>query len=265
MSLHVSVTEVIAQLAESHVNLSTLLDVADDATLRARSACADWTIAQVAAHIGAGAEIAQAALELGLGEAVEPVTGDAMQAVWATYDTLNGQDAVRRALAADRSLLDAFNQLSQSQLADMRVPFFTGPVPVTTFAAFRLSEHAVHTWDIETARRPNAELALPAAVTILETVVMALVARLAAPIESAVSTLAVRLDDTGQELTLSLGDPVSMANRPDGDTTDATLTTTTPAFVRLIYGRLSADRTPTSIELAGPITLEHLRNVFPGF
>lgn len=265
MAPHAPGGEVFAQLAESHENLDTLLDVTDDATLRTHSACAEWTIAQVAAHIGAGAGIAQAALELGLEGTVEPVTGDAMQAVWAAYDSLNGQAAVRRALAADRSLDEALNQLSQSQLAEMRVPFFSGPVPVTTFAAFRLSEHAVHTWDIETARRPHAELALPAAATILETVVMALVARLATPVESAVSTLAVRLDDTGQELALSLGDPVSLADRSAGETPDATLTTTTPAFVRLIYGRLSADRTPTSIELVGPITLEHLRNVFPGF
>ena len=81
---------------------------------------------------------------------------------------------------------------------------------------------------------------------------MALVGRLAAPNESATRSVEVRLDDTGQELTLSLGDPVSLANRSGEEAPEATMTASAPAFVRLIYGRLSPDRNPTSIELVGP-------------
>lgn len=255
----------ISQLVESVEHLRALLDTVDDSTLDAPSACADWSVARVAAHIGAGAEIALAGLAGGVAGSAEPVAREDMQTVWDAYNALDGRAVVQRAIAADRRLVDAFGQLTDAQLADVRVPFFTGPLPVETFAAFRLSEHAVHTWDIEIAYRPEAELASSTAVTILDTVVMALFGRLAVPLQTPASTLAVRLVDSGRELTLHLGEPMSLAPRSGGDACDGAMITTTAAFVRLIYGRSGPDLPSSSMELTGPVTMDALRTVFPGF
>ena len=94
---------------------------------------------------------------------------------------------------------------------------------------------------------------------------MALVARLAVPLESAASTIAIRLDDSGREMTMHVVDPFGLTSRADDETTDGVMTTTTPAFVRLVYGRLGPDHPASSMELVGAVTLEQLRTVFPGF
>ncbi len=255
----------LTQLAESVEHLRALLETADDATLDSPSACAEWSVAQVAAHVGAGAEIAMAGLTNGVAGSAEPVAREDMQAIWDIYDALDGRAVVQRAIGADRLLVDAFERLTDSQLAEVRVPFFTGPLPVEAFAAFRLSEHAVHTWDIEIARQPEAELAPSVAATILDSVVMALFGRLAVPLKGAASTLAVRLVDSGRELTMRLGEPVGLAPRSVDDVSDGAMTTTTAAFVRLIYGRSGPGLASSSMELTGPITMEAVRSVFPGF
>jgi len=255
----------ISQLSESVERLRALIETADDATLSAQSACADWSVAQVLAHLGAGAEIALAGLIAGLDGSDEPVAGESMQTIWDTYDALDDRAALERAIAADRSLVEAFAQLTDAQLADVRVPFFTGPIPVEIFAAFRLSEHAVHTWDIETANQPEGELEPTAAATILDNVVMALFARLAQPLEIAASTVSVQLVDSGRELTMRLGEPVGLTARSANDACDGAMTTTTAAFVRLIYGRSGPGIGPSSTQVTGPVTMETIRTAFPGF
>ena len=257
--------ESITQLRESVDCLRALLESADDATLGDQSACADWSVARVAAHLGAGAEISLAGLTGGLAGSTEPVASEDMQAIWDAYDALDDRAAVRRAVDADRSLVEAFDQLTDIQLADVRVPFFTGPVSVGTFAAFRLSEHAVHTWDIESAHRPEAELSSPAAATILDSVVMALFERLAQPQPLAASTVAVRLVDSGRELTMRLDEPVGLGPRSADDVSDGAMTTTTAALVRLLYGRSEPGIASSSTEFTGPVTIETIRTVFPGF
>jgi hypothetical protein len=47
------------------------------------------------------------------------------------------------------------------------------------------------------------------------------------------------------------------------DTAAAQLTLPTEAFVRLVYGRLDPDHTPSSVRATG-VDLDLLRSVFPG-
>ena len=261
----VSDSSVIAQLVESHARLERILDQIGPAGLGSPSACSEWTIGRVVAHIGSGAEIAQAALATGVEGGSSQVDGDAMQSIWSAYDALDDAAATERAMAANQSLLDAFMGLTPAQLNDVRVPFFTGPIPVSTFAAFRLSEHAVHTWDVEVVNEPAAELDVAVAGTIFNTVVMALVGRLATVAELPSSALEILLDSPERRLTLQLIDPVGLSEWTEGDGTDTTLATTMPAFVRLVYGRLGPNQTPSSTSVTGPVTIADLRSMFQGF
>lgn len=261
----VSDSTVIAQLVESHERLARVLDQVGKEGLESPSACSDWTIGRTVAHIGSGAEIAQAGLAIGLAGGTSAVEGDAMQEVWSAYDALDDAAATERAMPANQSLLDAFAALSPAELADVRVPFFTGPVPVSMFASFRLAEHAVHVWDVEVMNDPKAELDPAAAATVFGSVVMALVGRLATVSDLPAQLLEVVIDNPERHLGLTLADPVGVSEWSTDHNTDAVLNTTMDAFVRLVYGRLSSEHTPDSTSIRGPVSLDDLRAMFKGF
>ncbi len=39
----------------------------------------------------------------------------------------------------------------------------------------------------------------------------------------------------------------------------------TPAFVRLVYGRLDPQPAPDTVTVTGAVSLDQLRKIFPGF
>ena len=259
-----SQVEVFSQLRSSHQRLEQLVDAIDSGGLHQPSACSQWSVGQVVAHLGSGAEIALEALRAGLAGSTEPVAEETMQRLWAEYDTLDAVPAASRSMTANATLVEAFENLTPVQLADARVPFMMGPVPTATFAAFRLSEHAVHTWDVDVTRDGDAELDVASAAVILENVATPLIGRLGRPSDPAVD-LDVRLTDRGTTMRLELGDPVTI--REDASTTaaDGSLVISTPGFVRLVYGRLDSQRTPDDVSVTGTVSLDGLRETFPGF
>lgn len=258
------VGDVRPHLVESHRRLSSLVDGADAVDLGAPSACAQWTVARVIAHLGAGAEIAAATLRRGLEGESEPLPLAEMRSVWEIYDELADDVAVDRSMAADRSLLDDLGALSGDDLTSTTVPFLLGPTPASVFAVFRLAEHAIHTWDVEVVSDVDAELAPPVAAILLDTVVNAMIGRLAQPLEDPpIDVLGVNLSDSGRRLEVGLADPVTL-NDSDRQL-DAQVELSTPAFVRLAYGRLTPERTPPGTRLVGPIAWRQLRALFPGF
>lgn len=256
---------VIGQLTESHQRLGQLLHDMGSEVLHTRSACSQWSVGQVVAHLGSGAEIALEALRAGVAGSVEPVADETMRRLWADYDALADDAAAGRAMAANAALVEAFEALTAAQLGEVRVPFFVGPVPVPTFAAFRLSEHAVHTWDIEVTRDGAAELDVASSAIILENVVKPLIGRLARPSGSAAKGIDVRLADVGRVLRLELGDPVVLLDDTSTVAADGSLMISTPAFVRLVYGRLDPTSTPATAAMTGAVSLDELRAIFPGF
>lgn len=155
--------------------------------------------------------------------------------------------------------------LTAAQLAEVRVPFVVGPLPVAAFAAFRLSEHAVHTWDIEVTRDGEAELDVASSAIILENLVKPLIGRLARPSGSAAKGIDVRLADLGRTLRLELGDPVALLDDASTAAADGSVMISTPAFVRLVYGRLDPQRTPETHTVTGAVSLDQLREILPGF
>ncbi len=80
---------------ESVERLRALLDTVDDPTLDSPSACVDWSVARVAAHLGSGAEIALAGLAGGVAGSEAPVAGEDIQTIWDAYDAVDGRAAVQ--------------------------------------------------------------------------------------------------------------------------------------------------------------------------
>lgn len=254
----------IEQLRLSHDRLVREVEAGGEAGLAEPSACTEWSVGRVVAHLGSGAEIAAMTLEAGRG-GEDGVTQEAMQQVWQLYDSLDDREATTRSISANAALLDALDTLTPSELETVDVPFFTGPTPVSVFAAFRLAEHAVHTWDVAVVRDPAAELPAEAAQIILDAVVVPMVGRLAGKPGPGDPTVAVHLTDTERRRVLEVEPTVSLREPRPGEPHDVRLDMSTSTFVRLIYGRLGPGRTPDSVAASDPAVLDRLRQMFPGF
>ena len=132
------------------------------------------------------------------------------------------------------------------------------PFDLTRVLSMRLSEHALHTWDIAVTLDPAARVA-PDAVDLLVdrlgTMVGFMGKQAPAPVAIAVTTTSPE-----RALTLDTGG-VTLAPAAAGDAPTASLALPAEAFLRLIYGRLD-DATEVT---ASGVTLPELKSVFPGF
>jgi hypothetical protein len=125
----------------------------------------------------------------------------------------------------------------------------------------RLAEHAVHSWDIAVAHDAAATLPEDAARLIADNLER-VVGWGGKPSDQRAS-VEVHTVSPERAYHLDLG-PSGTALSPSLDDTDAaTLSLPAEAFVRLVYGRLDADHTPSSV-VADGVELGLLRQVFQG-
>jgi hypothetical protein len=141
---------------------------------------------------------------------------------------------------------------------------------LSRFAAMRLGEHAVHTWDVAVALDPTAEVA-PDAVELLLGTLPATAARTGKPMseEGAVTleTVAPRRVfrlTTGPEIAL-IPLPGGESAAESGEPGDSGESAVIPAeaLIRLVFGRLDPEHSPG--DLADNVVLAGLRPLFPGF
>ena len=143
--------------------------------------------------------------------------------------------------------------------------FLPAPVDVAAAATFRLSEFALHSWDVRAGTDPAATVAPEATPHLLPQMAM-MAGFLGKPdaLAGRTAVVAVTTTDPGGELTLHLGQKVSVTagapERPDG-----TLALPAEAWVRLVTGRLKPPYIPAGIATTGTADLELLRRVFPKF
>lgn len=256
---------VIEQLRSSHERLLHELGALGEGGLAGPTACSQWSVGRVVAHLGSGAEIALSTLEAGLAGHDQGTGPEAMARVWQLYDALDDRAATQRSISANETLLERLESLTPDEAATLVVPFFTGPTSLRVFGAFRLAEHAVHTWDIAVTRDPAVELAPDAARIIMDVVVPPMVGRVAGDPAPGAPAVAVHLRDPDRRLVLELHPTVRLREPRPGEAPEARLDTTTAAFVRLLYGRLDADHTPASVAPSDATVLDQLRLTFPGF
>jgi uncharacterized protein (TIGR03083 family) len=256
----------IAALRSGFDELATLVSGFGDDELAHPTGASEWDVSQVLSHLGSGAEIAQNTLQVSLEGKPNPGM-DFNRPVWARYDGASRRERADWFLRANEALTQTYESLSEETRESLRVDmgFLPAPVDLATAAGFRLSELAVHSWDVRAGFDPDATVA-PAAAAILANRLGGLAGFLGKPGPLGGKTAVIAVTTTGPalEFQLHLAEPVAispgMPEEPDG-----TLTLPAEAWVRLIYGRLKPPHIPASVTTSGAADLDLLRQVFPGF
>ncbi|MEH1166860.1 maleylpyruvate isomerase family mycothiol-dependent enzyme [Micromonospora sp. CPCC 205539] len=256
---------VITTLRAGHEELAALVrDLKDDDLLRP-SGASEWPVSQVLSHLGSGAEIGLASLTAARSGAPGP-DGDFNRGVWQRWDAMTPAEHAAGFLAANEKLVEAYEALDAESRASLRIPlgFLPEPVDVATSGRFRLSEFALHQWDVEVAFNPFAAVT-PDAVTLLLEQIGGMLAWSSRPdvLAGRPTTLRLRLTSPEQTYGLRLGEQVELTDVPEQP--DGELTMPAEAWLRLATGRLGSTYTPDTVTLTGPLTLDELRQVFPGY
>ncbi len=249
----------ITAVRRSHERFAELVAPLDDEAVQGRSYDAEWSIADVASHLGSQAEIFGLIVEAGLTGGPAP-GGAEFGPIWDVWNAKAPGDQVADSVTANAALLDRLEQASEAEREAFQVNAFGMDLDLPGVLAMRYSEHAVHTWDVAVALDPAAVIP-PDAVEILVDLLGPTAARSGRPTEVAGPPVRVRTVDPARELVLSVAPAVSISAAEEFSEPDLALPA--EAFVRLVYGRLDHDHTPSDIE--GEERIPLLRNVFPGF
>jgi len=251
----------IAVLRHSHDRLASLADAISEDFLTHISYADAWTVAQVFSHLGSGAEISLLMLEGALGG--PPLDRDAIPPIWDTWNAKTPHQQEADCLPADDAHIKRLEGLTDAELAGISIDFLGLTHDAAGLIRLRLSEHAVHTWDVAVAVDPEAVVA-PAAVELLVPQLAFLAERTGL---TDAGPLRVRLRGTHPEtdFLLDVSDTVTLVPWPAGGTdADGEIATSTEGLLRLSYGRLDPLHTPP-VRVTGPADLlDRVRPVFPG-
>jgi len=256
----------IKALHNSHDRLSSLLEGVAPEQVSGPSYCSDWTIAQVLSHLGSGAEIFSLMIQAVLNDE-EPPGRESFPPIW---DTWNAKDPVQQAedyKVADTALLEQFESLDDEQLSGFQISMFGMELGADRLAGMRLSEHALHTWDIAAGLDDKAQLSPDAADLLIDN----FAERAPQAAKPAGEPLKVYIETTEpkRSFLLSLDESATVEVDPDREASDGgsaatTLVIPSEALVRLVAGRLDDKHTPDEVRADAGI-LDQLRKVFPGF
>ncbi len=245
-------------LRSSHERLRAIVEPLDDDQLRAQSYAKEWSIAEVLSHLGSGAEIFGGYLDAAL--AGSPPPGPEMFGpIWDQWNAKSPAAQAADALGANDALVRRFESLSDAQLAALRLGLFGRDLDAAGLARMRLSEHAVHTWDVAVAIDPAATVAADAVGLLVDA--LGQIAAWAGKPAGGPRRVLVFVTDPEREFAVEIGERVTIAPASGDGAPDLRLPA--EAFVRLVYGRLDPTHTPPVH--SDPEVLDGLRAVFPGF
>ncbi|MGW3606543.1 maleylpyruvate isomerase family mycothiol-dependent enzyme [Micromonospora sp. NPDC005161] len=257
--------QIISALRASHEELAALVRDLKEDDLLLPSGASEWQVSQVLSHLGSGAEINLATLTAARTGAPGP-DGDFNRGVWQRWDAMPPAEHAAGFLEANQRLIETYEALDAESRASMRIDlgFLPDPVDVATAGRFRLSEFALHQWDVEVAFNPFAAVT-PGAVPLLLDQIGGMLAWTSRPQELAgrETTLLVRLHEPEQTYGLRLGEHIELTDTPEQP--DGELTAPAEAWLRLATGRLGPQHTPDGVRVTGPVSLDDLRRVFAGF
>jgi uncharacterized protein (TIGR03083 family) len=263
----------IAILRQSHDRLDKLVGALTPEDIRAQSYDTEWSIAQVLSHLGSGAEIALMTLPGALGEGA-PASREVFPAVWEVWNAKNPDEQAADGLAWDEKYVRTLEELTDAQLANIDLDFF-GMMRLDAIGVLRmrLSEHALHSWDVEVSGDSAATLQLAAVELLLDGVPQFVERRAGQPLGEPFS-VRITTTDPARDYVLTSGESVTMSEWP-GDAGPAGATGApddgevphvrmpAEALLRLVYGRLDAEHTPAAVS-GDADTLTKLRAIFPG-
>ena len=252
----------IAELRANHDRLAAFVAHLTEVHLKAQSGAADWSVADVLSHLGSGAEIQHHTIS----RAVTGDTGDAPvnQEIWDRWNALPPLEQATGFVDSDRRLVELFESLTPEQRSSVQVAlgFLPAPVSLLTPVAMRLNEQTLHGWDARVGVHPAAGLSDEAAELVLQHYTDSM---------SFMLGFIGKADRLDEPVRLAVGDRViaiedSVALEPAGEgAITATYGGPLEAVVRLLAGRLSPEHTPADVSVSGNVTLDELRQVFPGY
>lgn len=256
---------VIAALRRGHDQLTALVGTFTDDDLGLTSGATDWDVSQVLGHLGSAAVINLATLQSALGEAGTPTEP---KEIWARWDAMSPRERPGEFVAADAVLVDRYERLTDSERSELRIDvgFLPFPLSVAMAGRMRLNEVLLHGWDVRVAFDPAAALDLDTVPVVLhgEPNLIGWLGRTEV-LGGRQLALRVITTDPASEFTLRLAERVEVLLEDISGASDGTLQLPAEAWLRLVAGRLSPDRTPAGIETTGAADLELLRRVFPGY
>jgi hypothetical protein len=167
---------------------------------------------------------------------------------------------VADSIAANDALVSRLEALDDAQIDAFALSAFGMDLDFATYLRMRLSEHAVHTWDVDVALDPAAVVA-PDAVELLVDGLGVMVARAAKPTDGSF-TLKVSTTDPERSFAL-VTDAVSLEPWSEREVAGE-LRLSAEELLRLVYGRLDPAHSTTVHLDAEALTLDDLRAIFPG-
>jgi uncharacterized protein (TIGR03083 family) len=248
----------IAVLRHSQDRLASLVGPLTPEQLRGPS-YHSWTIAQVLGHLGSQAELFTGWLTAAL-EGTDPPGRDIMQPIWDAWNAREPEAQAVDAVAYGERLMARFESLTDDQLAQMHLNLFGMELDAVGLARIRLSELAIHTWDIAVALDSTARVEAGAVGLLIDT--LGFIANRTGKPRGKTFRLHVMPNNPQRHFSLAVGESVQLTEWTDAKA-DGELRIPGEAFLRLIYGRLDPQHNP-EIEVTGPVGLRDLRQIFPG-
>lgn len=251
----------IEALRHSHDALRALAEPLTDDQLQQGSYCPGWSIAQVLSHLGSQAEIFGLWLDAGL-SGQDPPAPDAFPPIWDAWNARGPREQADGSLQANEAFIQRLESLDPGQRERFHLELPWMDIDTAGLARMRLSEHAMHSWDIAVALDPAARVA-PEAVDLIVDTLGPLAARSGKP-DGSKLRLSVSASSPERHFTLESGETVTLAPSAAGEDAELPeLRLPAEALVRLVYGRLDPGHTPP-VETRG-VDLDELRRMFPGF
>ncbi|MFD0785377.1 maleylpyruvate isomerase N-terminal domain-containing protein, partial [Micromonospora azadirachtae] len=163
--------QTISALRSGHDALVAFVGKLSQEDLLRPSGASDWQVSQVLSHLGSGAEINLAAVRAATSGGTGP-GGDFNKSVWARWDAMSPAEQAAGFVEANARLVEEYESLDPMARAELRIDlgFLPEPVEVATAARMRLSEFALHRWDVEVGFDPSATVSADAVPLLLDNV-----------------------------------------------------------------------------------------------
>jgi uncharacterized protein (TIGR03083 family) len=162
-------------------------------------------------------------------------------------------------------LSDTLEAFDDAELAEHQIDmgFLPAPVDVAFYTKMRLGEVALHGWDVHIGDDPEATV--PGYVVPFILSQLPMFAGFFAKPAGTTGVVRIVTTDPDRVYTLELGAEGCTLAEGDGPDPSTTVNMPAEALVRLTAGRLAAGQTPDSVTAVGDVSLDNLRQVFPGY